>query len=155
MSKLFHIAGRCFFNTRFNASYAFAPPVHVRNFNAYGGGFGTDGTIYPGNIFTSLIGLELSLSQNWVLALDMEYQHTNKNRFSGEVGTANLITPVIQQGPLLAAIGSPSSESFSMAPAIEYNWSESLGLIAGAWFTVAGRNASQFVSWTAAFNYYY
>ncbi len=71
--------------------------------------------------------------------MDFYYQHNNKNRFSGT--------------PSATAIR-PSSESFSLAPALEYNWSANIGLIGGVWFTVGGRNTSRFVSGVLAFNVY-
>jgi hypothetical protein len=50
--------------------------------------------------------------------------------------------------------GGPSSSQYSLAPAIEYNWSQNIGLIGGVWFTVAGQNISQFNSIVIALNYY-
>jgi hypothetical protein len=34
----------------------------------------------------------------------------------------------------------------SFAPEVEYNFSQSSGLLAGVWFTVAGKNSSAFAS---------
>jgi hypothetical protein len=43
--------------------------------------------------------------------------------------------------------------SFSLAPALEYNWSENAGVIAGVAFTVAGRNTSATVMPVMAVNW--
>ena len=146
VGKNFDFGGRHFLATRYSISYSYSTPVHVKGFNTYGGGNGTDGYVYPGNAFVLLSGFEYSLTRNWVLAIDLQYQHIDRNRFSGVNG-------VLANGS--EAINSaPSSESFSMAPAIEYNWSETWGLIAGCWFTIAGRNASAFASGIVAVNYY-
>src|SRR5579885_56076 len=59
--KLFHfkddhfLASRCFF------SYSIPSRVHVEGFNSYGGGYGTDGYVYPGWYLTNFIGFEYSL----------------------------------------------------------------------------------------------
>lgn len=146
VGKDFDFGGRHFFATRYSVSYSYSTPVNLVGFNAYGGGNGTNGRLYPGNGFTILSGFEYSLTRNWALAIDLEYQHINKNRFSGVNG-------VLLNGSQ-AVNSSPSSESFSIAPAIEYNWSERWGMIAGVWFTVAGRNVSAFASGVVAVNYY-
>ncbi len=49
---------------------------------------------------------------------------------------------------------SPTSAQFSIAPAIEYNWNANIGIIFGSWFTLAGKNSTQFTSGVFAFNYY-
>ncbi|MES2122546.1 MAG: hypothetical protein V4492_07205, partial [Chlamydiota bacterium] len=79
------------------------------------------------------------------LALDIQYQHNNKTRFSGHKGRTRGVRNVV---------GGPSSEQFSLAPAFEYNFTYNVGLIAGCWFTVAGRNALEFASGVVAINIY-
>ena len=138
-SRLFHFKEAHFLAPRLYFGYTVPNPVHVKNLNFYGGAKGTRGKVYPGNTFITLLGLEYSLSANWALACDFEYIHQNKTRFSGKT-----IVPVT----------SPSSEQFSIAPAFEYNWSANVGLIAGAWFSFAGRNSSDFASGIIAVNIY-
>jgi hypothetical protein len=139
-------AGNQFFVYRFNLQFNYLPPLHVKGFHAYGGGFGTDGTIYPGvnGIFNA--GFEYTLSQNWALALDLVGKWFAKNRFSGKSG--------LDQFGHKAFNGGPSGSQYSLAPAIEYNWSVNLGIIAGVWFSVAGKNITQFNSIVVALNYY-
>lgn len=127
-------------NTRISMGYTIPTNVKVHNFNAYGGGYGTNGTVRPGNTFNVDMGLELSINQPWVVALDLVYNCTNRTKFSGNPGTT---TP---DGPIPASNTSGYSDQFSLAPAVEYNFNDSMGLVAGAWFTVYGRNASNFVS---------
>lgn len=126
---------------RLSLSYYVSAPLHVKGFNNYGGGYGTSGTVYPGNTFKASLGTEVSLTQNWVFANDVVYQTSNRTRFSGTAGTT---------GPngtgSTASVGSGSSDSLSLAPAIEYNFSANLGLLGGVWFTVYGRNTHNFVS---------
>ena len=77
--------------------------------------------------------------------LDNVYIHANKNRFSGKAGFAPSGEP--------AVIKWPSTEQLSFAPAIEYNFNENCGLIAGSWFSAAGRNSWEFRSGILSFIY--
>lgn len=139
LSRLFQFNPVHFLATRFYVGYTVPNPVHVKNLNAYGGAKGTRGKVYPGNTLVALVGLEYTLSVNWALACDIGYSHQNKTRFSGK-------TP--------SPVGGPSNEEFSIAPAFEYNWSGNVGLIAGAWFSFAGRNTAEFASGVIAVNIY-
>jgi hypothetical protein len=144
-SKLFYFGKMYFLSSRLLFSYNYPAPVHVEDFNIYGGGYGTRAKVYPGPIFSTLLGLEFSLNQNWVFALDLAYFAIDKRTFTGNAGTLNG-----QPAPLTAK----ASRQFSLAPAIEYNWSSQFGIIGGVWFTTCGRNSSQFFNWVIAFNYY-
>ncbi len=126
---------------RLSLNYTVPAPVHVKGFNSYGGGYDTDGTIYPGNTFKASFGSEVSLTQNWVFANDVVYQTSAHTRFSGTTGTT------LSHGRGSAAsVGGGSSDSLSLAPAIEYNFTPNLNLLGGVWFTVYGRNTHNFVS---------
>lgn len=141
-SRMFHISGIHYLPWRLFMNYSIGTPVSVHGTSVYGGVKQTRGTVYPGNIFHIITSLEYSLTRNWALSLDIEYQHTNKNRFSGHTPPGT--KPVF-----------PSRERFALAPAIEYNWNANLGIIAGPWFTVAGRNSRDFISYVIAFNVYH
>ena len=144
-AKLFCLKNVHYLSWRLFFAYNVGTPVNVRGLSIYGGASScpgvkeTRGKVYPSNSFLVLNGLEYSLTQNWALALDVQYEHSNDTRFSGysPPGTR----PV-----------SPSQELFALAPGIEYNWNERIGVIAGPWFTVGGRNTSQFKSYVAALN---
>lgn len=138
-SRLFTFSGPHFLATRFYFGYNPTVPVHVSGLNAYGGAKGTRGKVYPGNAYVGIIGLEYTLTQRWALAMDIDYTHLNKTRFTGKT---------------LAPVGAPSSEQLSFSPAIEYNWSAYVGAIAGCWFTAAGRNSPEFASAVIAVNIY-
>ncbi len=138
--KLFHFGGIHFLATRFGLSYAIPAPVHVKGLNVYGGGHGTHGKVFPGNLFTAVLGLEFSMTQNWVLACDIQNTYRNKTRFYGHAKGS--------------PVGGPSGNQWSLAPAIEYNWNANWGVIGGVWWVVAGRNTAQFASGVIAINYY-
>jgi len=134
--KVFHIKNLHYLSTTLDFEYAVPAPVHVKGLNAYGGGRETKGTVYPGNSFSAIFSFEYTFNEHWVFALDNIYTHTNKDRFSGKRGADLSGNP--------AKVGDPSSEQISFAPAIEYNFSEHLGIIAGTWFSAFGRNSNVF-----------
>lgn len=138
--NLMYLGKGHFLSTRVSFQYNLPAPVHVKNLNAYGGGPGTDGTAYPGQSYFVDIAGELSLTQNWVFAIDILGNWTTKSRFKGKTLVKNTL---------------PASVQYSLAPAIEYNWNANLGIIFGPWFTVAGRNTFKFTSGIFALNYYH
>jgi len=144
--KMWQIKGIHYLTATFSFDYGIPSAVDVKGFNAYGGGAKTKGRVYPGNISTTILSFEYSLSQNWALAIDNLYVHKDKNRFLGKssVGPDNSKKKV----------GNPSSEQISFAPGIEYSFSESLGIIIGTWVSGFGRNSIAFraaainIDWT-------
>ncbi len=145
--KVYHLVGHCFLSSTISAAYTINTSVHVHGFNTYGGGYGTSGTVLPGNTFQGIVSFELSLSQNWALALDNVYTHVDISKFYGNVGVNAAGAP--------ATVGVPSSEQISFAPAIEYAFSSNLGIIAGAWVTGWGRNSPIFRSGVVNLTYTY
>jgi hypothetical protein len=145
--KVFHLWELHWLSTTFSAQYTVNTPVNVHGFNTYGGGFGTNGKALPGNSFQGIVSFELTLSRNWVLALDSVYTQTNVTEFFG--------IPGIFFGGTFADVGKPSSEQLSFAPAIEYNFSGHFGVIAGCWLSVLGRNSAEFRSGVVNFDYTY
>jgi hypothetical protein len=111
----------------------------VYGLNSYGGGTDTNCSVKVGSTFNLDVGYEVTLTQKWVFALDFVYTLSGKAYlFGGYPGSS-------AAGRLLD-IGYPSSDNFSLAPAIEYNFGDSGGFIGGVWFSVAGRNSSSYVS---------
>ena len=82
-----------------------------------------------------------------VAALDIQYLFSTKDHFSGYPG----ITSSRQN----AIVGNLASHQLNLAPAIEYNFNENLGIIFGPWFSVVGKNSDRFVSAVFAINYYH
>ncbi len=144
--NLVHFSGHHFLSTRLSLLFTYLSPIRVKGLSTYGGGPKTTGRVHPGRNFQFDLGMEYALSQRWVLAIDIVGIFQGKNKFTGFEGPA--------LGGGLAKVGNSHSVQYSLAPAIEYNWSDQLGLIAGVWFTVAGRESFQFTSGVVAFNYY-
>lgn len=142
--KLFYLP-ESFFSLRWSIGYLFPSTVRVTGLNAYGGGHGTKGNVRPGQTLTAFLSGEYSFSQHWVLAFDTEFLYQRKSRFSGKDG----ITSVGEK----VSVGLPSSVQISFAPEIEYNFTPLSGMLAGVWFTVAGRNSTAFMSTFFAYVY--
>jgi len=138
--NLIYLGKGHFFSGRLSLQYALPAPIHVKNLNIYGGGRGTNGTVYPAQNCQADLGIEISLTQEWVFAMDIVGSWAGRTRFKGKTTEPNT---------------APSSIQYSLAPAIEYNWNGNLGIIFGPWFTVAGRNTVKFTSGIIAFNYYH
>lgn len=120
--------------------YDFPSTVHVKGDNIYGGDFETNGKVKPGQQFVGNLGLEYSLTLHLILGLDIHYEHQNKSRAKHSPHSPT---------------GLPSSEQFSLAPCIEYNFSTNLGVQVISWFTLAGRNTSSFISSVATVSCYF
>lgn len=148
ITRTFHIYGLHFLAVRFNGFYDIPIPsrVHVHGINTYGGARNTNAKVKVGQSWGLLYGMEYSLTQNWALAIDLSATGDFRTTFSGNPGT--------NPDGTRASLGNPPAFQFSLAPAIEYNFNESVGIIAGAWFTVAGRNNTKFISAVIAINYY-
>lgn len=146
IAKLISLHPTKYLNLRFTAAISFPSAVHLKGISSYGGNPTTQGVYHPSKGLEIDLGLEYTLSRNWAWALDVLYTHGTKSSFHGKNGE-NLFSNFGGQ------LSSPTSQ-FSLAPAIEYNWSKSLGLIAGCWFTVAGSNAYVFRNGVIALNYY-
>jgi hypothetical protein len=140
--KLIWLRGDHVFRYRVNATYGLYSPVSVNGFNAYGGGFGTDGRIDPGSVTTLTVAGEYTLTRHLVLALDISFQIVNATRFSGTTGIR------IDGDP--AMVGKGYSNVLTVAPAIEYHWNRHVGFIAGPWLSLRGKNTSEFFGIVAA-----
>ncbi len=142
--NLFYL-GKChFLRTIFQLSYTIATPVHVRGFNTFGGGYGTHGTMHLRQRLGWDVAFELSFTQNWVFAMDIAGDCSlGRRKFKGTNPPGN------------APMSRAQDARFSLAPALEYNWSRNWGVIGGVWFTYAGRNLPEFISGVLALNYYH
>jgi len=142
IQKMIRLTDDHVFRYRLNVSYGFYSPVLVQGFNSYGGGFGTAGTVHPGSVTILIVAAEYTLTRHVALALDIGIQIANATRFSGTGGVGVNGEP--------AVVGKGYNEVLTVAPAVEYNWNEHIGVIAGPWFSLRGRNTSEFFGVVAA-----
>ncbi|MCB1107276.1 MAG: hypothetical protein KDK76_04185 [Chlamydiia bacterium] len=131
--KTFKTSPEHYFRLRWSfEAILFTSMVHIQGLSTYGGGPKTEGKVRPGKTYNVFLSGEYTITRNWAFAFDTLYTLITSNKFSGKKGGAS--------------VGNPTSQQLSFAPAIEYNYSANLGLIGGAWFTLAGKNAGQFCS---------
>ena len=156
--------------TRGSIIFTYASNVPLHGFSAYGGSPLTTGTISPGNALALNLSGEYSLTQNWVAVMEGFLYAQQASTFTGRLNA-----PVLPNFQLSSVPGSPSQQAFrriifnrlvptthniggqsdigngnisqfTLAPAIEYNFTSHLGVIGGAWFSVLGKNMPAFVS---------
>jgi hypothetical protein len=94
------------------------------------------GRAKPGSKTTLIVGAEYSLTNEWVLAFDIERDQWGKTSVVGRD------TP---DGPLVRRT-SPKSWNIGFAPAVEYNWSARAGAIFGVWIVPKGHNTEASVT---------
>jgi hypothetical protein len=128
---------------RLDVSYALSSSVSVRDQSVYGTPDGFSGRAFPGDGFTADAAAEYSVTRNWVLALDVVYQHNDTTRVTGTVSAA---------APGEFQTSSGSSYSIGFAPAIEYNWTARVGAIFGVRIIEIGRNTTASVTPAIALN---
>lgn len=125
LSQFWYFYDHHYLEIRVTSAYRFGIPVHVERFNAYGD---VSGKVYPGSYFIFDTALQYSFTQRWGAACDFRYEHHQRTRSN------------------VHSMKRKAGEEFSLAPAIEYNFSKNIGMIGGVWFTIAGKNMPQFVN---------
>jgi hypothetical protein len=118
----------------FGDAYEPLADVSIHDASVYGTSQGFQGQAAPGVSAVGL-GIEYGLNQRWVLALDLVQNFANGFRVNGMDAVGSVVHT-----------NGGSSASFALAPAIEYNLSGSLGIIAGVAFSAAGRNTSSYIA---------
>jgi hypothetical protein len=121
---------------RLNLGYAFSNEPSVEDESVYGTPRGFRGHAAPGDAVSINAAAEYSVTRNWVLAFDAYYQHDEPTRVRGNGLDAS----------------SGSSWHLALAPAVEYNLSATVGVIVGARWIAAGRNASASITPAIALN---
>ncbi|MCC5015323.1 MULTISPECIES: transporter [Legionella] len=144
---LLHLTDVHYFRSRLSLAYVYASPVSIQGLSSYGGTPDTDGNIRPGDLVSLDAAAELTLTQNWVAVMETYIANRQKTRFRGIIGNDAMGKP--------GTIGHGAVDKITLAPAIEYNFSSNVGIIAGPWFTVAGRETVDFISYVLAFNAYW
>jgi hypothetical protein len=137
--------------TRLNVGYAISDSVEIADTSVYGTSQGFRGHADPGDTFSIYSAWEYSVTSNWVLALDVFYQHDDSTRIRG----TDLVTVNGQPQRVPFEAESGSRWRFGLAPAIEYNWTRRVGVIIGARWFAAGRNTGASITPVAAINMVY
>lgn len=143
----FWLANGRILRMRFNVAQSFSSRASVQDASVYGTAEGFSGHARPGRSFYVNAAWEYSLSQRWVLALDVTYRRSHGTRVRG-------YEPLDGDGMPAMPIhrNSGTSEAFGFAPAIEYSWSANLGLLLGT-RVITGRNTITTITPAVALNY--
>ncbi|HLB09855.1 MAG TPA: hypothetical protein VK617_09990 [Gemmatimonadaceae bacterium] len=137
--------------TRLDVSGTFSNSVHIEDVSVYGTGFGFRGRADPGSsLFVDLAG-EYSVTQRWVLGIDLTFRHGASTRVAGY----DILDPESVPNPPSILFNSGSSDAFGFAPAIEYNWTPKLGVLLGTRVILAGHNTSSSITPALAINMFY
>lgn len=134
--------------SRLNLSYTKSNSANLEDVSVYGTPEGFRGDAQPGDSYNVTAAWEYSATQQWVLALDVFYQHDDNTRVRGAVTNG-------QGAPTSFGADSGSGHQIGFAPAVEYNWSPRAGVIAGFRWICAGQNASASFAPVVAINLVY
>jgi hypothetical protein len=135
---------------RLDLSYEASRWASLHGTSVYGTSSGFNGRVRPGSSVFGDLALEYSITRSWVLAMDFWWEHDGNTQLAG--GYAPTVTSTL---PTYLVQNSGSDDILYLAPGFEYNWSPSMGVIAGARITAAGRNVGATVSPVAAINMYF
>jgi len=105
----------------------------------YGTEAGFQGHIARGSVLGLSVAGEYSFNDRWVGVMELAASRETGQRLIGFMPTAD-------GGGRRIDEQRPASRSLSVAPAVEYHFSPSLGLIAGVEITLAGRNTGRVIS---------
>ncbi|HAT8673884.1 hypothetical protein D7217_06320 [Legionella pneumophila] len=144
-----------YLRTRFIASRLFSSNVHIDGLSSYGGSINTHGTVKPGIENNLDLAFEFTLTQHWVAVMEGYIATGKATRFNGILNFNNIGSPPVNVSDLDAApvvIGNASFREEALAPAIEYNFNENIGVIGGVWFPVSGVNTSHYMTYVLAIN---
>jgi hypothetical protein len=133
---------------RLNLTQSFSNSVDVHDVSVYGTNDGFRGTAKPGPVFASGIAAEYSLTRSWVLALDAQFNHYWSTRVSG----FDILDLSSVQEPSGILLESGSHHSFAFAPAIEYSWMPTIGVLFGTRFIPANEHTTRSITPAIAVN---
>ena len=134
---------------RLDLTYSLSSSVSVHDLSVYGTPPGFSGRAFPGDSFVADAAGEYSVTRNWVLALDVVYQHADDTLVRGALAPSGAAPGT----NFLAHSG--SSYALQLAPAIEYNWTSRIGVLLGVRVIAAGRNTTASVTPAVAVNMVY
>lgn len=115
------------------AAYEAIGSTSVHNISVYGTSPGFAGRVDPGFSAVMGIGGGYALDQRWVIALDLVHKSARGFALDGADGMNVIVHS-----------RSGRSARTSLAPALEYNISGNVGIIAGVDFSLSGHNSSAY-----------
>jgi hypothetical protein len=140
----FWLPTRRILRMRLNATQSLSTYAKVEGVSVYGTQSGFQGHAKPGPSTYVDAAWEYSLTRNWVVALDATYRHTANTRITGY--DASQSPPNIQQN-------TGASDAIGFAPALEYNWKPTIGVLVGTRIITLGHNTPTTITPAVAINY--
>jgi hypothetical protein len=144
----FWLPNRRILRMRLDVTDAFSSSVNVRDASVYGTADGFRGTAKPGRSFFIDNSWEYSLTRSWVVALDATYRNNADTRVAGNYHQSSGSS----QSLPAVRIDSGTSDAYGLAPAIEYSWKPSVGVLLGVRLIPAGRNTDATITPAIAIN---
>jgi hypothetical protein len=133
---------------RLDLTQGFSNSVDIQDVSVYGTSNGFRGTANPGSAFSADAAAEYSLTRSWVLALDVQFNHSWNTRVSGY----DSLDPGSVQNPPSIFFNSGARSSFAFAPAIEYSWKPTIGILLGTRFIPRSRTTTSSITPALAIN---
>jgi len=109
----------------------------VHGESAFGTPAGFRGRVTLGSAQNSTLAAEYSLSPRWVVAGELLHERSSHTHLRGTVRTAAGVQAVDRRDP--------ASWRFSVLPAVQYHWNDSVALVSGVQVSLAGRNSAAVV----------
>jgi hypothetical protein len=133
---------------RLNVSHSVSNNVKVDDVSVYGTEAGFRGNAKPGSSLLVNASWEYSLTRRWVLALDVTYRHNRNTRTTGYIRDPRGLQPATS-----IQLDSGAGEVFALAPAIEYSWKPTLGVLLGIRVIPATHNTHASITPAVAINF--
>lgn len=119
--------------------------VSIDGTSAHGTSSDFLGSARLGRTLSISTAAEYALSAHWALAMDLTWDHQRGSRIRGwQCPSSGSCEAVEHPGS--------SQWTYSVAPAIEYNFNSDIGVIAGAQLSFAGHNSAAYVAPQIALN---
>lgn len=133
---------------RMRAYLAWSPTprrINLKDVSVYDTPSSFRGHAYQGKSLSVSGSLEYSIDRHWGIAVDLAWDYAGSTRVSGAHIPADGTSASLKRND-------PSRRVYSMAPAVEYNINDSIGVIAGVQASLAGRRNQAFVQPQVALN---
>lgn len=143
--KVYHLHDIHFLRLSIALNYIWPSTVAVRGLNRYGGGYGSDGAAHPGKKGNVDVAFEYNITRSFTFCSDFLVSHSGHSWLSGKKGFD-------ADGNAIKSGGIKDSWQASIAPALQWNFSEKAGIIGGVWYSLFDRQGQDFFSVMIAFN---
>lgn len=136
-----------YLRTRLSISYLYSSSYSINDRTKIPRATDPKGHVKPGNLQSADLAAEYTLTQNWVAVMEGYIFYHEGSSLQGQAG--------INENGSVINVSSESLYELTLAPAIEYNFTENIGIIGGYWWAVKGKNVAQFQSIVVALNIYW